>query len=391
MFTCASCWDEAPETSAVTVGSDSLCEECFTNGIKAQFLDAIKDETKYPVRYGTEDLNIQDYKRFFTDSFLKNWSTKEKEYKTPMQERLYCNRVIFVIPADHEFAPGSSTVASKQACGSFLGDKRGCLSDVTFCSGCTGPVCSKCSEPLNGAKVHKCEKSQEDDPFGEMTRGVDYQICPNESCKMKMMLWDGCNSLRCQICRTQLCFICGKQPAADHFSKGKCPRFGKLGDERAIHDTRGPAQNHFDDIFQLGNGAPFHTPGQDTGSLEERLVDTLIMHLEEIHERIFTFPIPRSPDVNPVHDLTHSITEQLQRFRITFADPQRSFRGIGRFQETDRAITTTVARVGEDGFQLFPGLDLVIASYRLVWADALTEDSMNNTIRQISQLADDLA
>lgn len=364
----------------MTVGRDSLCEKCFTNGIKAQFLDAIKDETKYPVKYGANNINIHDYESFFTKRFLEEWATKEKEYQIPMQERLYCNRIIFIIPAEDPFAPGSSTAASKAVCGHFVGDKRGCLSDVTVCNGCTGHLCSKRSEPLDGAKTHKCKKlTEEEDPFGKMTRGVDYQICPNESCKIKMMLWDGCNSIRCHACRTSLCFVCGKQPAPDHFSKG-CPRFGKKGDSRAIHDDVARPMHDFGDMLQI--------PGQAAVSLEERLVDALVMQLEEIHERIFAVPDPGNPAVNPVHDLTHSITDQLQRFRTTLITPGRSFRGSRRFQDVDRAITTAAARVGEEGFQLFPGLSLIIASYRQIWADVLTEDSMISAIRQIEELAD---
>ncbi|EME49649.1 hypothetical protein DOTSEDRAFT_120845 [Dothistroma septosporum NZE10] len=193
---------------------------------------------RWPVKYSFESLKIQDYERFFSQDFRDGFSRKQEKYKTPMQERLYCTRVIFVIPADHDFVIGSSTAASKQACGTFLGSKRSCLSDVAFCHGCTGSVCSECSEPLNGAKMHECEEADQGvDPFREITRGVDYQICPNASCKMKMMLWDGCNSIVCQYCRTQLCFICGEKPAADHFGVGKCPRFGKNGDSRASHDV----------------------------------------------------------------------------------------------------------------------------------------------------------
>jgi hypothetical protein len=100
---------------------------------------------------------------------------------------------------------------------------------------------------------HECDARRdgeiEERAFKGLVRGKEWQVCPNEECKRRVELSDGCNHMRC-VCRMHFCFICGK-PVRDgegHWRKeGGCPRFGQKDSKRAIYDEN-DVWNDNDDV-----------------------------------------------------------------------------------------------------------------------------------------------
>jgi len=71
-----------------------------------------------------------------------------------------------------------------------------------------------------------------------LTLGKDFQHCPNESCKNPQFLQDGCNSVRCSVCKLAFCYICAKaRPSRDHWNAGGCPRFNQPGASNALYNN----------------------------------------------------------------------------------------------------------------------------------------------------------
>lgn len=105
--------------------------------------------------------------------------------------------------------------------------------------------------------VHECDlrgnAELEERAFKGLVRGKDWQLCPNENCKRRVELSDGCNHVRCH-CRTHFCFICGR-PVMDgqgHWKlEGGCPRFGQKGSTRAIYDEEDLWNDNGDDESEV--------------------------------------------------------------------------------------------------------------------------------------------
>jgi hypothetical protein len=131
------------------------------------------------------------------------------------------------------------------------------------CEACAWYTCLRCEESFstsdvegaNAAIEHECDPHRdrefEERAFRGLKRGSEWQICPNEKCKRRVELSDGCNHVRC-VCREHFCFICGN-PVRDgegHWRKeGGCPRFGQKGGERAIYDEN----DVYDDNGDVGD------------------------------------------------------------------------------------------------------------------------------------------
>lgn len=102
---------------------------------------------------------------------------------------------------------------------------------------------------------HECDPQRDlelnERAFRGLKRGVQWQLCPNEKCKRRVELSDGCNHMRC-VCRMHFCFVCG-EPVRDgegHWRReGGCPRFGQKGSRRAIYDE----EDAWDDNGDVGD------------------------------------------------------------------------------------------------------------------------------------------
>lgn len=219
-FQCQSCFDDKPEEELVLVAGDSVCSECFERGPKSFFIAALKSETNHPAKYGFTVINIDDFTSFFTAEFLAAYHTKLEEYAVAIPERLYCN---------------NKATAANDICGHYLGKKS--ANSTILCLACSTDVCTECASAISGdLDDHMCSESTVD-AFDGQVRGVDYQICPNTSCQIRITLWDGCNHMTC-TCNAEFCYRCGKIPEPGHWDEGSgCPHWGRFGDPGAIFDN----------------------------------------------------------------------------------------------------------------------------------------------------------
>lgn len=79
------------------------------------------------------------------------------------------------------------------------------------CRKCAYVYCSNCSQ-----KDHKgtqCKSAESD--FGELKESRKLLCCPN--CNVNIEKIDGCNQMRCPLCRTEFCWLCGREKGKYHF------------------------------------------------------------------------------------------------------------------------------------------------------------------------------
>ncbi|KAF7189653.1 hypothetical protein HII31_08973 [Pseudocercospora fuligena] len=352
---CAACFDECTDKN-IQVAGDHLCYDCFETGYVPQFHEALKDESKYPVKYGTTTLHPSHYRNFFDHNFRVEWRKKKAEYKTPVKQRIYCNNL-------HD----------GERCGKFLGSSNTHLTSVVTCKSCKGNTCIRCSQPYSSSSDHECPASEEDEAFKDLERGVDFQICPISTCQVKISLQDGCNGVRCAICKTEFCFICGQKSELGHWNSGMpCPRFGKKGDQRAIFDTPIAAPGLADgpDFDEEANDREIERLEAALAIIDTMLQDFAPIRLHEIDRRILRTLHTRvrgiffgGRAVRNVHDLIHALQS-----------------GIGIYVRQDQDSPWRVeenarirALVAEVDFTEWPLLREIVDSYNLAWEGRMEE------------------
>ncbi|KAK4545504.1 hypothetical protein LTR36_002854 [Oleoguttula mirabilis] len=235
---CTVCCDSNPTNTPtyLTITGDVVCLACFAESVQPMFLAALAHEHDYPVKWGTAALDAQEFATHLPAGFMLRWVWREREYRTPVRERVYCRH--------------KKSGDGVEECGNFFGAKvgatgAGCVYCCVKCKGCT---CGVCAVSFAGdAKRHVCADREgaqataaKDDPFRGLQRGKDYQLCPK--CGVHITLRDGCNHLSCSQagCGASFCYICGAQIARvehEHFKPGKpCPRYNQPGAGNAHHD-----------------------------------------------------------------------------------------------------------------------------------------------------------
>ena len=206
-FECSWCLLDIQDESAVIIDGDQLCVQCTRESVIPKFHAALKHEIDYPVKWGPLTLKPQDFEEFFNDylRFIWNWAEKEREYKTPGKDRVYCQ---------------------EKGCEAYVGDRSAFLFPVALCPGHEKWVCSRCGHPDG---EHECKTGQEDD-LGDVE---GCKRCPRVCV---VTLEDGCNLVECE-CGVLFCYCCGKEdPEYDHFARGKpCPKFGAPGAANALY------------------------------------------------------------------------------------------------------------------------------------------------------------
>ena len=130
-------------------------------------------------------------------------------------------------------------------------------------------ICTQCGSvqwDQDQFEKHWCQRTPQnnaEEALKGMTRGKDYQICPNPECKEVFALKDGCvsyslpllqlkhkltfqqNFVRCKqvSCSWGSSFLCGKGPLEhndDHWTLGKpCPRFNQPVARNEMYDRSG--------------------------------------------------------------------------------------------------------------------------------------------------------
>jgi hypothetical protein len=242
--TCTACLDPLLGPHLL-IDTHALCHACFRH----LFTLALSNESSYPASWAGRPLSATRYAHLLGPDLLAAYSAKAIEYACPPQERVFCSR------ADPPRRP--------EACGRFVGKWAGAGGAVACvkCEDCAWYTCLRCAETFSPGDVagaeaaieHECDARRdgelEERAFEGLKKGREWQVCPNEECKRRVELSDGCNHMRC-VCRTHFCFICGR-PVRDgegHWKKeGGCPRFGQKDSKRAIYDEE-DVWNDNDDI-----------------------------------------------------------------------------------------------------------------------------------------------
>ncbi|KAI6803973.1 hypothetical protein D0861_03757 [Hortaea werneckii] len=224
-FECTVCCEEKPADARLIITEDAVCIGCFTESIVPQFEAAVKHEFLYPVRWGSVAVSATKFAGYLPDDFLLRWLLKEREYRLPMNERVYCTHA----------------TTNGEECGAFIGEKLGPgCKFIAECNICEDATCMSCGEGLQDSTTqHFCSEGVVafQDPFTGMQRGKDYQLCPK--CQTPINLAAGCNHLMCG-CGTSFCYICGLDISLvemDHFAVGMpCPRYNQPGTSAALYD-----------------------------------------------------------------------------------------------------------------------------------------------------------
>lgn len=217
MAECIICGEE--KEVSMWIQGYPMDEGCVHEGIVSKFVNALRHEAEYPVRWGQAILQVKDFLHFIEDpdEFMVEWEKKVREYEMPIALRLYCDN-----------------------CQTFV-DRKDQNRLIRFgCSKCKALLCSACGMIDHNDGVHQCEKPTSD-PYEGLVRGKDFQISPNSECQMKVELWDGCNAMTCTSasCGQAFCFICGEFAPHDgtHWTAGsKCPRWNQPGTSNAQYD-----------------------------------------------------------------------------------------------------------------------------------------------------------
>jgi len=247
---CTACTDALHHpTPHLLIDSSPLCHACFRH----LFTLAIESESSFPASWASHPLSASHYAHILGPALLSAYRAKEIEYACPAQERVFCSRT------DPPRRP--------EACGTFVGRWRETRTDGSFCvrcDECAWYTCLRCEETFSTGDVagsqaaiaHECDPSRDKElqerAFAGLKRSRDWQLCPNENCKRRVELKDGCNHVTC-VCKTHFCFVFGSfvRDGEGHWRrKGGCPRFGVKGSERAIFDDG----DVFDDNGDLGEG-----------------------------------------------------------------------------------------------------------------------------------------
>ena len=236
-FTCSVCTVECTEDEPREILGYQFCTDC-AGMLAGQFKDALRNELSYPPRWGDQEIPVEPFLSLLPSGFAVQYARKKLEYEMPLAKRLYCER------RTHQDNPAPEASTS-EICGHFLGE-RSKLNEyrqpVIICPMCKEKSCTDCGAGLVISSMgHVCEQSEASkDPFAELVRGKDYQICPNSDCGLKVQLWDGCNHLRCARCTEEFCRICGKEAkdGGTHWTReGGCPRWNHPDDSNAEFDA----------------------------------------------------------------------------------------------------------------------------------------------------------
>ena len=374
-FECTICCEthyDIPIKVPQTKNGDLVCRSCFLENLRPQFEAALRYEYAWPVRWGRKVLDPNDYAALLPATFLLSWFCKVKEYKTPGDERVYCNHRVQVgskmgdrrgrkaLPAGR----ASMFNIKTEACGRFFGTKR--TGGIHVCFSCGGLTCSGCGAPqfLAGQEAptfHICQREQGagqvDYAFANLKKGDAFQICPG--CSSRIGLLDGCNQIMCTRCSTSFCYLCGKKVADNdgHFDTGMpCSRYNQPGAKNAVWDID-------DRVFYNLHAWPFaevveHMTSETLNCLEglrtiyyrirssphgqdaRAWLTVTCKLLVELHRLIC---LHHSIKYQPPHTLEH-LDQYLYRYRLTYADikdniiPAMPDEGWQRIPKTTRIL-----------------------------------------------------
>lgn len=280
--TCTACLDPLPGPHLL-IDTNPLCHACFRH----LFTLALSSEASYPASWAGRTLSATRYAHILGPELLAGYTAKATEYACPPQERVYCSR--------------TDPPRRLEACGQFMGRWSGVVSSACCvkCEACAWFMCLRCEESFSTGEVegvetaieHECDPRRdlelEERAFRGLKRGREWQLCPNEVCKRRVELSDGCNHMRC-VCRMHFCFLCGK-PVKDgdgHWRKDEgCPRFGQKESERAIYDEE-DVWNDNDDVSDEERALEFQRAEDGEEQALRRAYELQMAEVEELRREL---------------------------------------------------------------------------------------------------------
>lgn len=177
--TCIICTDTYAYGDLCDVHGRKICRDC----LRAWFESALTDEGQYPLRLGGAIVHLRDYREIFEPEFVAAFEAREREYNTPLYYRLYC------CPR-----PGG------RGCERFLGNSTdfGTRAPLPVrCPACEAETCI-CKKPYEDARSHDCTTES---VLPTEEKGTTWQQCPNRTCRAEVSRIDGCNEMRCLVCK----------------------------------------------------------------------------------------------------------------------------------------------------------------------------------------------
>ncbi|KAK5745961.1 hypothetical protein LTR17_001091 [Elasticomyces elasticus] len=368
---CIRCADDITETNSYVAGSDRVCAEC-ANEMLPFLHAALRFNKSYPPPNG---IRAEDFAALLPPGFADEMKCKEREYKTPVPDRVYCKNTVFAskesLSALKEFpyhtkpgmkkAVATSTLQSFDTkgiklptamCSTFIGP-RATLSLNAKCLECSGYTCSRCDKSRGTGRFEptfdcdcadktdeQIEKEKQDAlNLGAWVEGHEYRKCPNRDCSILIELMDGCNHISCSECNTQFCLVCGEvvpNGNCGHWDTGKpCPRYGRKNDTTGAHPALfdGGQQDHDDDSMLAEGEADPWSPVENTRGLP---VEVLAM-LDQLRHEYWALYITNEHRLNSITvaslaKMTHDVLSILYKpyIQLDFAEASRDQIGEAR-------------------------------------------------------------
>ena len=245
---CIICWTEEPENKTRLVGPHRVCNNCAEGPISDRLRQSLKAEYIYPFQIEGHDVDTESLRDLLGDDFAEAYRKRGEEFSIPPRQRIHCTQKILESTAPmpgmaHKQTQDQPSLALSRAgireaeemrwpltiCGAVVGRKDESDRLPPHCWRCQGAISYDGSNGSNGSNA-----------FRGLTLGIDYQRCPNPSCRTRYELKDGCNHMKCAMCKEEFCFICGKagtDNASGHWNLGNpCPRYGQPGADHVIYD-----------------------------------------------------------------------------------------------------------------------------------------------------------
>jgi hypothetical protein len=276
-FECSVCLEDKAELKPRLIAKSPVCEKCVQESIVPLFTKAVEHEHAYPPRWGSAQLEVEDFKQYFDLHFIARYYVREVEYLS--KTRLYCTHKIYVKdrPLPGGSAPEGRVLALRPvviwnaqdhgklseltSCGAMVTNCGSGPPLIVTCYSCNGRLC-RCGKlvysDMDVDHICNVDRSDQDDILKDQVRGKDYQRCPK--CPNIISLFDGCNHVRCdkQACRAHFCFVCGEEvdPDGDHWSETRqgqpCPRYNQPDAPNAVYDgpPEEPAQPRPEDFIR---------------------------------------------------------------------------------------------------------------------------------------------
>ncbi|KAK1077617.1 hypothetical protein LTR33_007935 [Friedmanniomyces endolithicus] len=373
----------------ITPTEDVVCFQCFEEGVKPLFEKALLHEHEYPARWGATTLDPTHFAKLLHPSFATKWIFRQREYDRPAKEKVYCRHLVasnessnaaLKDPADSRAVDAE---CSTRECGRFLGiilPPTGARS-IYDCIACKRSTCGICAVSyLQGGCEHVCIVLSEDapagdDPYKDMKRGKDYQLCPK--CDVPDELEAGCNFMTCR-CRAWFCYICGIQlfsnadaGKGNHFEEGKpCPRWNQPGSNTAHYDISPVliviwrTEAHRDEktitlqdlLYNLNAYFAVKLRSDQTSGTQSRDVLRRIQTLEALRRLVFA-----------LHYILqfHLILAELPRFDPINEDARDEyFREVEQIEYLAANVTTPAALQCQQAHALHPIIASALTLYR---------------------------